>query len=543
MATYVAKYARDSSPLTPISGHLNLLTDLSKDPVFLTGRVKPSPEFAQAMLVLGKIAKTYSKASQKDHTAYQEWVKGEYLKDLSEVQAAKLARLPALRKKAGILSAEIQELEKEAKKASGYLFDPSGIRKFWKWLYTHNRAAWIVIDPVVSVQHDATFFEAFSIDESIYGRVKLPHSAVESESIPIIGTTNIDFGLGMEQEFSRIRSYRPLNLTVGSTAVEFKTDIASAIEKKIDLPDTWVRGLVEVQAALVFAPIKICLNPLILADIIAELEKEREKLGPRSLKFTLSPGKPIRIELEPWGKTFVDPGNLFGGSEEAEIRVWGRRRLAVLKDVLAGAESLDIQLVGSGMPSFWTVIQDGIELTVGLSGWTNLDWASRARFSSMIPTGSVSEQIVARAAAILKTKAQLSPQNLSDQTELSIALCRSALQKLCLAGKAMFDASDGTYRWRELFADFDLSKLPDLGLEERKGVELHAAGLVKIKNYRKVWADGRRCISATVDHRETKLETDVDGRVLYAECSCPNFRHNKLKQGPCRHLVALAASE
>mgnify|MGYP002635029713 CR=1 FL=1 len=539
MATHVAKYARDSSLAAPVAGHLNLLTDLSRDPVFLSGRVKPSPEFAQAMLVLGKIAKTYARASQKDHSAYQEWVRGEYLKDLGEVRADKIARLPALRKTAAALGAEIKDLEVEARKALSDLKSP--IRQFWDWLYTHNRAAWIVIDPVVSVQHDATFFEAFSIDESIYGRVKLPHSAVESESIPIIGTTNIDFGLGMEREFARIRSYRPMNLTVGSTAVEFKTDIATAVEKKIDLPDAWVRGLVEVQAALVFAPMKICLNPLILADIIAELEKKREKHGPRSLKFILNPGKPIQIELEPWGKTFVDPGNVFGGSEESEIRVWGRRRLAVLKDLLAGAESLSVQLVGSGMPSFWTVIQNGIELTVGLSGWTNLDWASRARFSSMIPTGSVPDQVVARAAAILKTKVQLSPQDLSDETELSIALCRSALQKLCLAGKAMFDAGDGTYRWRELFADFDLNRLPDLGLEERKGVELHAAGSVKIES--DVWKDGRRSVSSKVDHQETNLETDVDGRVLYAECSCPNFRRNKLKQGPCRHLVALAASE
>ena len=105
----------------------------------------------------------------------------------------------------------------------------------------------------------------------------------------------------------------------------------------------------------------------------------------------------------------------------------------------------------------------------------------------------------------------------------------------------MFDAGDGTYRWRELFVDFDLNKLPDLGLEERKGVELHAAGSVKIKSV--VWKDARRSVSSTVDRQETKLETDVDGRVLYAECSCPNFRRNKLKQGPCRHLVALAASE
>ena len=35
-------------------------------------------------------------------------------------------------------------------------------RAFWKWLYNHNREAWIILDPIVSVQSDATFFEAFS---------------------------------------------------------------------------------------------------------------------------------------------------------------------------------------------------------------------------------------------------------------------------------------------------------------------------------------------------------------------------------------------
>ena len=55
---------------------------------------------------------------------------------------------------------------------------------FWKWLYDHNREAWIVLDPIVSVQPDATFFEAFSLDESTYARVSLPHSATKSNKKP-----------------------------------------------------------------------------------------------------------------------------------------------------------------------------------------------------------------------------------------------------------------------------------------------------------------------------------------------------------------------
>ena len=52
-----------------------------------------------------------------------------------------------------------------------------------------------------------------------------------------------------------------------------------------------------------------------------------------------------------------------------------------LQDLLPDAASLDVRLLGSGMPSFWTVHVDEVELTVGLSGWTALDWAGRARFA------------------------------------------------------------------------------------------------------------------------------------------------------------------
>ena len=101
------------------------------------------------------------------------------------------------------------------------------------------------------------FFEAFSLDESTYARVALPHEATTGEKNFNCGTTNIDFSTSLERELSRTRSYRPLHLTVGKDAVEFDTGISNTIEKKIDLPETWTKGLVEVQAALSLAPVEI----------------------------------------------------------------------------------------------------------------------------------------------------------------------------------------------------------------------------------------------------------------------------------------------
>ena len=37
------------------------------------------------------------------------------------------------------------------------------------------------------------------------------------------------------------------------------------------------------------------------------------------------------------------------------------------------------------------------------------------------------------------------------------------------------------------------------------------------------------------------LEVDVDGRVPYAQCTCSWYRREKLRKGPCAHILAAAA--
>jgi predicted nucleic acid-binding Zn finger protein len=37
-----------------------------------------------------------------------------------------------------------------------------------------------------------------------------------------------------------------------------------------------------------------------------------------------------------------------------------------------------------------------------------------------------------------------------------------------------------------------------------------------------------------------KIISDVDGRVTYAQCNCSFFNFNKMRLGPCRHIVAVS---
>jgi hypothetical protein len=537
----VSKRASSSISSSESRTGVNLGTDLNRDPVYLSGKIGPSAAFAEAMLALGRVVKI-QKPAKKDNSAYQMWVEAEYLRILNDRMPEKLQQVSDLTQTIAELKVKRTEFETKLAALTNANFFASARDKYFKWLLEHDRETWYILDPIVSVQVDGTFFEAFSRDESIYARVFLPHSAIQSSDQPSMGTTNIDYSLLLEREFDRVRSYRPMEIKVGLKSVDFITEAAAVEEAKIPLPESWVRGLVEVQSVQSLAPVTFELSPDSLADVIARLNSEREKTGPRSLKFILQPGKPIRIEIEPWGEIYADDWLTYSGPTSTEIRIWGRRRLAVLEDILINADSVKVSLLGSGMPSFWTVVKDNIELTIGLSGWSANDWASKAKFSGFIPVSDVEQKDLDKGVETLTKLGQVSTEVLAKELSVSRAKAAGVLQKLCLLGKAMFDPERNVYRWRDLFPTLDLYVDNESSREVRAGVIIaQQRSIVKTLDETKAEI---RYLSATIevesDTYTTMMELDLDYRPKYAQCNCPFYRHNKLKQGPCRHMVALS---
>jgi len=543
MITYTGRYTASHAAVSSAASSVSFGADVSQSPVYLDVEVIPGQAFARLMLALGRVVRMRDTAVAKDHSGYQAWVQGQYIKELDGEMLANARRVTALLEKRKQLGGQVDALQERIKPYTRSIsaYEASvgkARRRFWDWLYTHNRDAWFVLDPIVSVQPDATFFEAFSLDESTYARVTLPHAATRGDQQPVLGTTNIDFGTGLERELARTRSYRPLHLSVGADAVSLDTGVSSTVEKKIDLPESWVRGLVEVQAALSLAPVELQLQSSRFADVLARLDAKRERQGPRALVFELQPGQPARVVVQPWGDQFVIGSAPYGGSEARTIKVWGRRRLRVLRELLPLVSVLTVRLVDSGMPSFWSVALEGIGLTIGLSGWTAQDWAGRARFSAFTPAAGDDDADIQQAAELLQQQHCLSVDQLAQALNRTPAQARGLLQRLCLAGSAMFDPERKLYRWRALFPTLQLNTDQPAGLEERKGVQLFQNGAVELHTDT-ITAEGRQ-LEADVDASSPMLRRDVDGRITYAQCDCAHFRHNKLRLGPCRHIVALS---
>ena len=108
-----------------------------------------------------------------------------------------------------------------------------------------------MLDPVISVHPDEMFFECFSEDESSYGKLSCSHNVFTNVSDKAFGTTNIDYSDGLYEEFQKIRSYKRTTLAIDPGGFAVKTgDDEGFDEKKIDLPDSWVRGFLQVSSAM-----------------------------------------------------------------------------------------------------------------------------------------------------------------------------------------------------------------------------------------------------------------------------------------------------
>jgi hypothetical protein len=546
--------------LDPGGLRMDVAAELSRPGVRLDAKIRDSLEYARVMLALYEVVSGDFRARPKDHTAYQEWVQQRYLEELDIEMGERLRLLPGLKDKRKSLKDRTTEILKETRPLEQKLLSAEFYtqrRKYYDWLYKFDKDAWWVLDPVVSVHPDCVVFEVFSIDESSYGRVTVPMDKLETFGETQFGTTNVDYSRALADEIRRVRSYRPAFLAVSAGGVSVATGAGERLEKKIDLPPTWVRGFLQCQSAATYPGIDLTLSPSTVADVLSVLKRRREKEGPRSLRFVLAPGQKPKIVIEPWGVEVQEATHVFTGDFTGDVRIWGRRRLFALADLMPYADKVQARLLGTGMPSYWTVYQSTHRFDLGLSGWTKNDWSSAARFDLLAATAEASEGDIAQAAALLERDLRLTPEDLAGRSDLSREVAASALQRLCREGRAMFDIATGAYRWRQLLpvpAQFDDESDQRMNLARRLvatgGVRflkpdeedenfpettMGAGGDDKVTRFRAVVRGGE-------SKRERKfhvvLDLDADGRARFVTCDCAWHRREKLRKGPCAHILA-----
>ena len=513
--------------------------NLRRDRVTFLGELKTPLRFREAISALHEIVVGDLKSKPKDRTAHRDHLARVHERE----QAIRQATFDAARKE--LLAVPTQPISKDLEERFKLLRE-----RYWKARQSYsNRLArtdpalfrqLVPCDPVITVAPDCLFFECFSKDESSYGCLTVDRDAFHVRQPTHLGTTNVDYSLGLFEEFQRLRTYRRTAFAIDPAGFDVKTEGAPGYrEEKIDLPPSWLRGFMQLQAAMSLPMRKVSVSREGLYNLLAWLKKHRARQSPRSVRFELHPGSPVEMVIEPWETRIKLHDRPYDGPREETIRVWGRDRLLTLARLLPIADGADVFLLGSGLPSFWSVRLGEMRFLLGLSGWTANDWTSGGgALSDLAPPAEPSEDLLGDIADVFQKSPTQTFEQIRRQTGAVEHLVAAGLNRFALLGQVIHDLAGGVYRWRSILpVEASLNQVRFDSPEASAARELVAGRQVRVTRDETV--AGMRAIVGQAEKRETEVLIDRDGRVIRGQCNCSHYYRFKLRAGPCRHMQAL----
>ena len=419
-----------------------------------------------------------------------------------------------------------------------------------------------ILDPVITVHPDRIFFEAFSQDQSVYAALIVDPKSFETMGEVVTGTTNIDFTAWLWGALGEMRTSRSTTFSIGPEGFEVKTSGAGGrFETKVELPESWVRGFLQAQAAMGMPGTRLGVKPIDLLSAIRYLRHTKARISPRALRFEFPPGEDARLVLEPWEHVVPLEGATHNYTEAKTTRVWGRRRLKLIEGLLPFAERVDIYLKGRALPSFYAVKLPGMTFLLGLTGWSESGFTSTGGFDLLAEAAAADDAQLAPALELLRKNYHLSVDQIAEALHLDKAAAARLLVRLCRQGRVMFDVEARDYRHRELFetpADEQRYFPPDR--RQELAAAFIAQGQVRVTSNnveetkkirslrnpstgdvitREVTYRDWRVIGAVADQNPVEIVINDAGRIIFGRCTCPHFAEHLLNQGPCEHILAL----
>ena len=519
---------------------LTLVPNLARDAVSFAAPLRQPLRFREAISALHEVVISDQRYRPRDKSGYEAWKRDEQRRVQEFRQRAYRQACDEILRQRGLapgLDERYQQCKQRYFKAR---------RKYANYLLKHDPALWRALmpcDPIVTVAEDVVFFECFSVDESSYGCLTVDRAdGFEKADGVQPGTTNVDYSWELFDHFQALRSYRQTRLDVDPAGFTVQTQgHADYREEKIDLPPGWLRGFMQIQEAMGLPMRRVTLSREAVYSLLAWLRRHRAKQSPRAVRFELVPDQAPRLVLEPWDKPIDSPGTIYHGPPGEPVRVWGRRRLLVLARLLPLAESFDVYLLGTGLPSFWVARLGEMRLTLGLSGWTANDWTRGSALDLIAPPAQPHASAIEQIAQYVHTHRSVTFAELEGGGFGGAPQLAAALRHLAHSGQVIYDLAAGVYRWRQVMpqavGEAEMGpEHPEL-TEARK---IRASGKLAISSRQEAPAGGEVIVGKAAGC-SVELLIDSDGRVKRGKCVCSYYHKFGLRNGPCAHLQALRA--
>jgi SWIM zinc finger len=361
-----------------------------------------------------------------------------------------------------------------------------------------NASARGLNDPVVTSEPGGLRFESFSACCGVHARFDVTPAGLDAESFTP-GTVNVDFNEPMRAALARVSARMPLRMQVGFEAVEVETLEGSAVERRVPLPDRWVKGFSEVQVAA------------------AGLEPAFELAAVPAQRFlrALPKGRGGRATLwaQAGGRLAARPG---GGA----VCVAAPERLRVLEPVARHLVALRAYAVpDEEAASVWVAELPDARLLVTLSPHFARGFSGEGGLLDDLADEAlgIEAEFLDRA---LHGRWRFDEDDLT-ATGLDAAAGRRALSWLGAHGRIGYDPVERVWFRRAL-------PFPSEAL---------AADPPRLRDAKKLVADG----AVTLTGGEAEVRSGEKGYAVRLDpprCSCPWWSKHPGDRGPCKHLLA-----
>ncbi|MFE3578431.1 SWIM zinc finger family protein [Streptomyces vinaceus] len=369
------------------------------------------------------------------------------------------------------------------------------------------------LDPVVTANGDRLRFESFSGCCGVYARLDvLPEALRDADTGH--GTTNVDVNNPLREALSRLAGEEPLHLRVGPDELAVTTLDGPVVEKKVPLPDRWLRGFAESQAITAGFDLR--------AELTATEAVRYLRALPRGAAAGGAAGGPLWVV--PAGRTLRPSTRPVPGA----VCLPGPERLAALQRVLRQATGLRVYGPrGDGAAptaSAWEVLLPGMRLTLTLSPEADRGFSGEGSVLEALANDTAAED-AELVSVLLAWEPRIDPADLADQSGLPVERVRAALTRLGTAGRVGYDLAEAAYFHREL--PYDARRA------ERHNPRLVAARALLEQGA--VVLDGGAG-TAEVASGERRYRVRESGGAL--SCTCQWWADYRGRRGPCKHALA-----
>ncbi len=366
------------------------------------------------------------------------------------------------------------------------------------------------LDPVVTADGDRLRFESFSGCGGVHARLDVLPEGLDGAATGH-GTTNVDVNAPLREALRLRTPGQHLELAVGTGELAVGVGPDTLVERKVPLPDRWLKGFAETQVLTA----RFDLRARLPAAEAVRFLRTLPTVGRGAVRWVVPAGPGLRPTSRP------GPG---------AVCLPGPERLTALRPLLRHATALHVY-APPGTPtgptaSAWELALPGGRITLTLSPDSSRGFSGEGGLLDVLaqdaPAGHVDTL-----AALLAWEPRIDPADLAEDSGLTSGQVRTALAHLATAGQLGYDLADAAHFHRRL-------PYQDGRAEDRNPRLRTARALLAADAVGPVSGDVR---VVTVGDHAHHVRVGADGTAL--GCTCRWWARHRGGRGPCSHVLAV----